>query len=187
VAQRSNLASSSAKYIPDNDLIGSLTKEMSFTYAVTQVHEAHDPKREVNYKASTEAYKNYWATVTYTDAYVFDIEERKKLSIQQLNPAPADVNIQNFEKLLASDMFHYLVHTAYKSMKQLLCVMSMNKTRKPERGYWDRIQNGEFYIVNGQHSMSASKLMVKIDLDESIINFFPNGTATLFGLTTTKC
>ena len=143
---------------------------MSFASVVTEVPQAHDPGREVDYKASTEAYKNYWTTCT--DAYVFDIEERKKLSIQQLIPAPADVNIQSFEKRLASDMLHYLVHMPDKSMKQSLCVMPVNETRKPERGDWDRRKNDEFYIVNGQHSVSASKMMVEMDLDESILKHF---------------
>ena len=100
---------------------------MSFASAITEVPQAHDPGREVDYKASTKAYKNYWATCN--DAYVFDIEERKKLSIQ-LIPAPADVNVQSFEKRLASDMLHYLVHMPNKPMKQSLCVMSVNETRK---------------------------------------------------------
>ena len=59
-----------------------------------------------------------------------------------------------------------------KSMKQSLCVMSVNETRKLERGDWDRIKNGEFYIENGQHSVSASKMMVELDLDESILKHF---------------
>ena len=83
-------------------------------------------------KTSTEAYKNYW--VTCTDTYVFDIEERKKLSIQQLIPPSVDVNIQSFDKPLASDMLHYLVHMSEKFMKQSLCVIPVNKTRKPDRG-----------------------------------------------------
>jgi hypothetical protein len=57
-------------------------------------------------------------------------------------------------------------------MKQSLCVMPVNETRKPERGDWDRIKNGEFYIVNGWHSVSASKMMVEMDLDESILKYF---------------
>ena len=100
------------------------------------------------------------------------MEERKKLSIQQFIPAPTDVNIRSFEKWLASDMLHYLVHMPHKSMKQSLCVMSVNDTRKPNRGVWDKIKNGKFYIVNGQHNMSASKMMVEIDLEKSILKHF---------------
>ena len=111
---------------------------MSFTSAVTQGPQAHDPRREVDYKTSTKAYKNYWATCT--DVYVFDIEEKKKLSIQQLIPAPADVNIRSFEKRLVSDMLHYLVHMADKSMKESLCVMSVNETQKPDTCDWDMIK-----------------------------------------------
>ena len=78
-AKRSNFASSSVRNVYDNDLTISLIKEMSFASDVTEVPRTHNPGRKVDYKASRKAYKNYLTTCT--DVYVFDIEERKKLSI----------------------------------------------------------------------------------------------------------
>ena len=36
-------------------------------------------------------------------------------------------------------------------------------------GSWDSMKDGEFYIINSQHSVEASKLMQSMDLDEDMI------------------
>jgi len=43
---------------------------------------------------------------------------------------------------------------------------------KPKLESWDEIAKGEFYHINGQHSVSASKKMVEMQLDESILKHF---------------
>jgi len=122
--------------------------EASFASAVTNIPEAHDPMREHDYKASAEAYKNYWTTCI--DAYVFSIEEKKSISIDKLVAALADMNIRSHEDRLASDVLHYLVHMPDKTTKQTLCVMPTKLMEKPKPEDWDKIAKGEFFLINGQ-------------------------------------
>jgi len=84
---QSNLASSSRRKTKETVVEESVPGEASFASAITNISEAHDPQCVRNYKESIEAYKNYWAT--YTDVYIFAIEEKKSILIDKLISAPA--------------------------------------------------------------------------------------------------
>ncbi len=124
--RKSNLALSSGRRGGEGAPSISIAREQSFAPTVTDVLEAHDPKRKHDYKQSTEAYKNYWTSCT--DAYIFEINEKKSLSIDQLIPAPPEMNIRSHEQRLTADVLHYLVHMPDKSTKQTLCVMPVDQT-----------------------------------------------------------
>ncbi len=125
----SNLALSSGRRGGEGAPSISVAGEQSFASAVTNVPEAHDPKRKYDYKQSTEAYKNYWTSCT--DAYIFEINEKKSISIDQLIPALLEMNIRSHEQRLAADVLHYLVHMSDKLTKQTLFVMPVDQTVKP--------------------------------------------------------
>ena len=48
----------------------------------------------------------------------------------------------------------------------------MLKGHDQKPGSWESVKDGEFYIINGQHSVAASKLMQSMDLDEDMISDF---------------
>ena len=55
-----------------------------------------------------------------------------------------------------------------KSMRQTLCVMPVDFNEKPTK--WKDVEKGNFFIINGQHSIEASKWMMddanKVDKEE---------------------
>lgn len=73
------------------------------------------------------------------------------------------------EDRLVADMMHYLIKIPDKTTKQTLCVMPVGMRTKPTK--WEEIMNRKFWLINGQHSVAASRLMVEPGrgLDESVI------------------
>ena len=55
-------------------------------------------------------------------------------------------------------MVNYLTNIPDKSMKQTLCVMRVGLKEKPKT--WNDMENCDFYIINGQHNVEASKFIV---------------------------
>ena len=47
--------------------------------------------------------------------------------------------------------------------RQTVCVMPKGLTSRPTEKDWPRIQNGEFWIIDGQHSLEASQQILKDD------------------------
>jgi len=82
------------------------------------------------------------------------------------------MNIQSHEDWLASNVMYYYVHMLNKMTKQTLYVMPEGLKAKPKLESWDENEKGKFYLINGQHSVSASKKMVEMNLDESILKHF---------------
>ena len=52
---------------------------------------------------------------------------------------------------------HYLIQMPDKSTKNTLCVFPKDKLTRPQS--WEEIKDGQFYMVNGQHCVEASKQM----------------------------
>ena len=69
IAKKSNFALFSFINVPDKDLTVLGNKKMSCVYVITQFLQTHDSRWKMDYKASTEAYNNYW--VVCINAYVF--------------------------------------------------------------------------------------------------------------------
>jgi hypothetical protein len=64
---------------------------------------------------------------------------------------------------------HYFVNMPDPSEKQTLCVMP-DTNEKPKT--WEEISIGNFFIINGQHSVAASKYMQTTVLPENIVKHF---------------
>ena len=45
--------------------------------------------------------------------------------------------------------------------RQTVCVMPKDLTSRPTERDWPKIQNGEFWIIDGQHSLEASQIILK--------------------------
>ena len=64
---------------------------------------------------------------------------------------------------------HYLINMPDKSTRQILCIMP--QTQEKPTSFRD-IEDGNFWIINGQHSVEASKTMQGMDVPLSTQDFF---------------
>ena len=140
---------------------------------MTLVSEALRTDNKPDYKNVSAIYKQYWETCT--SAYIFEVDEKKPLPIERLIAAPTKFNVRVKEDNIVKEMLHYLVNIPDKTMKQILCmmpVMKKNNRRQPES--WDEVKDEQFYIINGQHSVAASKMMMEegSDVSEEVRNHF---------------
>jgi len=113
-----------------------------------------------DYKKVSVMYKKYWKTCNST--YIFGAKEKKELPIEMLIDAPAKFNVHIKEDTIVHEMMNYLVNIPNKSTKQTVYVMPIlpaGNKKMPEN--WDQIKDSNFYIINGQHSVAANKLMME--------------------------
>jgi hypothetical protein len=78
--------------------------------------------------------------------------------------APPKYIIRKLEMRMVMEMTETLVHIGSVKQRQTICVTPCDKNKKllkvrPQT--WDEIKDGEFLIINGQHSITASKLLQK--------------------------
>jgi hypothetical protein len=69
--------------------------------------------------------------------------------------APKDWTFNEYEEQSMLNTKHYLENMPNPS-KQTLCVIP-DSNEKPKT--WEEIATGKFFIINGQHSIAASKDM----------------------------
>lgn len=111
--------------------------------------------RKVDYKVVSEVYKNFWSTCE--DAYILNVGEKVEVDFSQLEAPPVNYNIRSQEDRMVSDMVNWLLNIPDKSNKQALCIMPVGVQEKPKT--WAEISAGKFYVINGQHSLAATKYM----------------------------
>ena len=148
----------------------SLVIDASIVDEMENVPHSTASERKIDYKSVSEAYKRFWATCE--DAYVFNVGEKVEIDITKLIPAPPTYNIRSQESRIVQDMVNYLTNIPDKSTKQTLCVMPVGLKEKPKT--WSDMENCDFYIINGQHSVEASKFIVdeKNEIAEDICKHF---------------
>ena len=146
---------------------------ISYLEEVTLVLEALRTDNKPDYKNVSAMYKQYWETCT--SAYIFGVDEKKLLPIERLITAPAEFNVRVREDNIVKEMLHYLVNIPDKTTKQTLCVMPvMNKNNRRQPESWDEVKDRQFYIINGQHSVAASKMKMEegSGVSEEVRNHF---------------
>jgi hypothetical protein len=57
----------------------------------------------------------------------------------------------------------YNLYNNVKWDRQTVCVMPKGYTTRPTEKDWPKIMNGEFWIIDGQHSLEASQIILKDD------------------------
>lgn len=140
----------------------------SLESALTDIPTDSD-KKILDYKESMEVFKNYWALCQ--DSYVFGTEKTFTIPIERLHTPPANLNVRNLEQHKVASTMHFLIEMANKDKKNTLCVFPKDKLLKPES--WEDIMDGDFYMVNGQHCVEASKqLQKRVDVDDKIRKCF---------------
>ena len=122
--------------------------------------------KKLDYERVSQVYKKFWTTCE--DAYVFGIGDKKEIDISQLIEAPSTFNIRSKQANIVEDMVNYLLNIPDQSTKQTLYVMPVGLSVKPTE--WEEIKDRDFYIINEQHSIEASKFMFddanNVDKDE---------------------
>lgn len=71
------------------------------------------------------------------------------------------MNIQNLEQLKVNNTMHFIIAMSNKDKKNTLCVFPENMLSKPKSS--EKITDGEFYMVNGQHCVEASKQLQRTE------------------------
>ena len=120
---------------------------------MNKVPLAYELKKKPDFKHINIVYKKFWSKCEGVG-----VDEKKDLSIERPIVAPAEYNIRSKEKKLVDAMVVYLLNLLDQKSRQTMCVMLKDRISKPTS--WEEIKDREFYIINEQHSMAASK---KID------------------------
>ena len=153
--RKSNLASSSGQQPAGAASQVSEVVEASLADAMSKVPSSYEPQKKADFKHITEVYKKFWSECK--DAYIFGVDAKQELSIDRMVDAPTEYNIRSREDKLVDAMVIYLMNLPDWKARQTLCVMPTNRTEKPTS--WEEIKDGNFYIINGQHSVAASRLI----------------------------
>jgi hypothetical protein len=141
--------------------------ELSTTFAITEVPSSLEPGEKTDYNETKTMYKKFW--IECQDCFVFEVDKKFSISIDQMVRAPKDWTIREYEEQGMNEMLHYLCHMPNPSTKQTLCIMPDTEEKPTD---WDSIANGTFFIINGQHSIGASQKMLASDLLEAIAKPF---------------
>ncbi len=142
--------------------------EASTTSALTDLPAEYKHGVTVDYKEAKSIYEKFWTECQ--DCFVFQTDTKYEIEIDQMDRAPADWTIRAYEEAGMLTTRHYLINMPDKTAKQTLCVMPNSPTR-PES--WDEVADGRFWILNGQHSVEASKSIVSQKLcPESTLKHF---------------
>ena len=122
--------------------------------------------KKPDYEEVSRVYKSFWTTCK--DTYLFKLDDKKEIDILKLVEPLATFNIRSKENRIVKELVNWLLNMPDKSTKQMLCVMPVGFNEKPTE--WKDIEKGKFFIINGQHSVEASKWMMddanKVDKEE---------------------
>ena len=144
--------------------------EPSLADAMSKVPSSYEPQKKADFKHITAVYKKFWSECE--DTYIFGVDERKELSVDTMVDAPAEYKIRSREDKLVDAMVIYLLNLLERKARQMLCVMPRNRTEKPSS--WEEIKDGDFYFINGQYNVAASRLIMQLGsgADDDVKNDF---------------
>jgi hypothetical protein len=134
---------------------------------VTEVPSDLEPGGKTDYLETKTMYEKFWTECQ--EYFIWDVDIKYEIPIEQMIWAPTDWTIREYKEQGMINMKHYLVNMPDPFVKQTLCVMP-NTNERPTM--WDENTNGRLFIINGQHSLAASKDMQTTSLLESIVKNF---------------
>jgi hypothetical protein len=143
--------------------------EVSIASALTNIPAELRPGDSIDYENATVIYEKFWAECQ--DCFVFENQAKREIDINQMSNAPIDWTIRAMEQKGVESIKNYLINMPDKSAKQTLCVMP--DTNVKPSGDWEEIRKLNFKIINGQHSVAASKAMIaEKKVPETILRHF---------------
>ena len=109
---------------------------------------------EEDLEAISKIYNQFW--MECQGCYIFEMDKKRELSIDQLDLAPIDWTICAYEERGMEKMSNYFLNMLDQTARQTLCVMPKSDRRPTS---WDEVKDGRFWIINGQHNVTASQSM----------------------------
>ena len=109
-----------------------------------------------NFEKFTKIQREFWQN---HKAYFLFETEATRVHINQCIIAREDFIIQMLQRSLVKDMKNTLVQIGDVKQLQKVCLMPVdenNRLLKESPTSWDAIEVGNFMIINGQHSITAS-------------------------------
>ena len=122
-----------------------------------QGRSRHNVDPVPDYQKFAETRKDFWEK--HKSCYIFD-ELTYKVSIDQCYLANDEYVIRKLEKDIVEDVKKELVQLGDIKQRQILCLTPVDsnlKLLKKKPSSWEEISDGYFMIINGQHSITASK------------------------------
>ena len=141
--------------------------EASIASAITQVPAKLEPGQEFDYAEIANIYNKFWTECQ--SCFVFRVDEKHNVHIDQLERAPTDWTVRAYEEHGMEKLRHYLINMPDRSTRQTLCIMLQTKERPTS---FQEIKDGSFWIINRQHSIEASRSMQDMDVPQSTREFF---------------
>jgi hypothetical protein len=126
--------------------------EVSTASAITKVPSSLELGEKTDYNETKTMYEKFWTECQ--DCFVFKVDRKFSISIDQMERAPKDWTIREYEEHGMKETLHYLCHMSDPSVKQILCIMPDTEEKPTD---WEQIANGKFFIINGQHSVATVK------------------------------
>ena len=127
--RKSPLASSSGRQPAGAASQVSEVAEASLADAMSKVPLSYEPQKKANFKHIHAVYKKFWSKCE--DAYIFGVDAKRELSIDQLVDVPTEYNIRSREDKLVDAMVIYLLNLPERKTRQTLCMMPTNRMEKP--------------------------------------------------------
>ncbi|KAG0596341.1 hypothetical protein M758_UG245100 [Ceratodon purpureus] len=124
----------------------------------------------LDFDNANRIYQNFFSDCQ--DEFVFKTNgQPKKLSVDvtRCKPAPAAWTIRAYEKRGMEEMKNYLVNMPDRGQKQTLCLMPDTKARPQQES---DLEGCTFHIINGQHSVAASKSLIEDNASEELLRDF---------------
>ena len=127
--------------------------------AITQVPSELESGQEFDYAEIANIYNKFW--MECQSCFVFGVEEKHEVKIDQLERAPEDWTVRAYEEHGMEKLRHYLINMLDKSTRKTLSIMS--QTKEKPTSFRD-IEDMNSWIINGQLSVEASKTMQGMDV-----------------------
>ena len=80
----------------------------SLADAMSNVSSSYELQKKAHFKHINTVYKKFWSECE--DAYIFGVDAKRELSIDQLVDAPVEYNIRSREDKLVNAMVIYLLN-----------------------------------------------------------------------------
>ena len=141
--------------------------EASTASAIIQVPSELELGQEFDYAEIANIYNKFW--IECQSCFVFGVEAKHEVHIDQLERAPEDWTVRAYEEHGMQKLRHYLINMLDRSTRQTLCIMPQTQERPTS---FRNIEDENFWIINGQHSVEANKTMQGMDVLLSTREFF---------------
>ena len=150
--------------VSEEDLATSLTSVLVALPKENKVGEVLD------FDNANRIYQNFFADCQEEFVFKADGQPKKILvDVTKCKNAPAHWTIRAYEKRGMEEMKNYLINMPDRTQKQTLCVMPDTEIRPRHES---DLKGCNFWIINGQHSVAASKSLIEDNATEELVRDF---------------